>query len=75
MAIVALCFAKSLIFSDCGFGVLPSGRVIMIVWETSGSVNSACNELIAPNNEDTPGTISTPILYFFNSSICSLIAP
>ena len=63
------------ILSKGGFGVLPSGRVIITVCEISGKVNSVSKADAVPNNELTPGIISYSILFAFNSLICSPIAP
>ena len=57
MHIVAWCFEKLAMLSPLGFGVLPSGRVMMTLCEISGRVNSASNTLAVPNNELTPGMI------------------
>ena len=46
-----------------GFGVLPSGRVIITVCEISGNVNSVSSTLAVPNRELTPGIISYSISY------------
>ena len=75
MHIVALCLEKLSILSSSFLGVLPAGRVIITLCETSGIVNSASKTLAVPNNELTPGIISYSILSFFNSRICSPIAP
>ena len=72
---VALCFEKLLILSSSFLGVLPAGRVIITLCETSGIVSSASSALAVPNSELTPGIISYSMLSFFSSRICSPMAP
>ena len=63
---VALCSANFDIASSDGFGVLPSGRVIITVCETSGSVSSLSRAAAAAKNELTPGIISKDIFSLFS---------
>ena len=55
---VALCFEKLLILSSSFLGVLPAGRVMITLCETSGIVSSASRTLAVPNSELTPGIMS-----------------
>jgi hypothetical protein len=52
------CRARLLSFSKAGTGVLPSSRVMITVWESSGTVSSVFKAAAAANKELTPGIIS-----------------
>ena len=55
MTIVARCAASEAIFSRSGTAVRPSMRVMITLWETSGSVYSIERAAAAPQKELTPG--------------------
>ena len=61
MHIVALCCARLASASLDGFGVLPSGLVMMIVCDTSGSVSCDSSAAAVPNKLLTPGMIVNSI--------------
>ena len=61
--------------SPSGTGVRPAMRVMMTLWLTPGSVNSAPSAAAAPQKLDTPGVSSQAMPSLSRASICSRMAP